>query len=83
VKQISYSSADTGVSFRIFHTEYYFLEVNTRLQVEHGITELITGVDIVGIMIDVSMGKSYLLQMTRSTTWKRLNCQRELRLSPA
>jgi acetyl-CoA carboxylase biotin carboxylase subunit/propionyl-CoA carboxylase alpha chain len=37
--------------------KYYFLEVNTRLQVEHGITELITGLDIVGIMIDVAMGK--------------------------
>jgi len=37
---------------------YYFLEVNTRLQVEHGITELITGIDIVGLMFDIAEGKT-------------------------
>ncbi len=37
--------------------KYYFLEVNTRLQVEHGITELITGYDLVSLMIDVADGK--------------------------
>lgn len=36
---------------------YYFLEVNTRLQVEHGITELTTGYDLVSMMIDVADGK--------------------------
>ena len=38
--------------------KYYFLEVNTRLQVEHGITELTTGYDLVSLMIDVAEGKS-------------------------
>lgn len=58
MREIGYSSAGT-VEF-IFDSntrKYYFLEVNTRLQVEHGITELITGLDIVGIMIDVATGK--------------------------
>lgn len=58
MREIGYNSAGT-VEF-IFDSntkKFYFLEVNTRLQVEHGITELITGVDIVGIMIDVAMGK--------------------------
>jgi len=36
---------------------YYFLEVNTRLQVEHGITELTTGYDLVSLMIEVANGK--------------------------
>jgi acetyl-CoA carboxylase biotin carboxylase subunit/propionyl-CoA carboxylase alpha chain len=58
MKAIGYQSVGT-VEF-IFDAQdrkYYFLEVNTRLQVEHGITELCTGYDLVGCMIDVAMGK--------------------------
>jgi acetyl-CoA carboxylase biotin carboxylase subunit/propionyl-CoA carboxylase alpha chain len=58
MREIGYTTAGT-VEF-IFDSatkKFYFLEVNTRLQVEHGITELITGLDIVGIMIDVARGK--------------------------
>jgi len=57
MREIGYTTAGT-VEF-IFDSatrKFYFLEVNTRLQVEHGITELITGLDIVGIMMDVAIG---------------------------
>lgn len=58
MKEIGYTSAGT-VEFLYDATseKFYFLEVNTRLQVEHGVTELITGLDIVGIMIDIALGK--------------------------
>jgi len=58
MREIRYTSAGTvEFLFDSSTKKFYFLEVNTRLQVEHGTTELITGLDIVGIMIDIAMGK--------------------------
>ena len=55
-KKVSYSGAGT-VEFIMDQKEnFYFLEMNTRVQVEHPITEMITGIDIVKEMIRVSYG---------------------------
>jgi len=58
MREIGYTSAGTVEFIYDSNTrKFYFLEANTRLQVEHGVTELITGLDIVSIMLDVAMGK--------------------------
>ena len=56
--QVSYRSAGT-VEFVVDAQtqDYYFLEVNARLQVEHGVTEAITGVDIVQWMVQLGAGE--------------------------
>ena len=57
-KAVGYFSAGT-VEFIVDRDKnFYFLEMNTRLQVEHPITELITGVDLVEQMISIAAGKS-------------------------
>ncbi|AVI86309.1 urea carboxylase [Pseudomonas syringae pv. tomato] len=56
-KAVNYRSAGT-VEF-VFDSEdqrFYFLEVNTRLQVEHGVTEQVWGVDLVGWMVQLAAG---------------------------
>jgi len=58
MREIGYYSAGTvEFLFDPKTKKFYFLEVNTRLQVEHGITELITGLDIVSLMFDIAEGK--------------------------
>jgi pyruvate carboxylase subunit A len=55
-KAINYYSAGT-VEFLYDNGEFYFLEMNTRVQVEHPITEIITGVDIVKEQIKIAYGE--------------------------
>ncbi|CAG8690248.1 4039_t:CDS:10, partial [Gigaspora rosea] len=78
-KLLKYTSAGT-IEFivDIKENKYYFLEMNTRLQVEHPITEFITGLDLVELQILVSQG--YDLSRSQLPTLKSNGHSIECRL---
>lgn len=58
---VNYCNAGT-IEYVVTDTDYYFIEMNTRIQVEHPVTEMITGVDLIKEQIRIASGKPLSLK---------------------
>lgn len=78
-KAIDYVGAGT-IEFLVKGQEFYFLEMNTRLQVEHPVSEMICNVDLVQMQIEVACGAALIsnqtgIQMSKHAIELRINAE--------
>ncbi len=75
-KAVQYTNAGTFEFLMDAEGKFYFMEANTRLQVEHGVTELVTGIDIVKEQIRVAAGERLAFKQSEVTfTGHAIECR--------
>ncbi len=74
-KFVSYESAGTFEFLLDDKQNFYFLEMNTRLQVEHCVSEMVSGVDIIELMIRVAEGKKLPKQEEIKLSGHSIECR--------
>ena len=87
-KAVDYQSAGTVEFIVDKDRNFYFLEMNTRLQVEHPVTELVTGIDIVQMQIRVAAGEKLpftqrQIQMRGHSIECRVNAEDPYKFTPS
>ena len=87
-ESIGYSGLATFEFLRSSDGEFYFMEVNPRVQVEHTVTEMITGLDLVSLGIRIAAGESIPIDQS-DVIWSghaiqaRINAENPITLEPS
>ncbi len=74
-KYIGYENAGTFEFLVDKHGDFYFMEMNTRLQVEHPVSEMVSGVDIIEWMIRVAEGEKLFSQDSINFSGHSIECR--------